>query len=66
MRKLTLGEDVVDLGGLILAWVARKAQTAGQSLSPREDLTREQAVFRRLRAMGMREHPSRNNNERRR
>ena len=43
--KLTLGEDVADLGGLILAWVAWKAQTAGQSLSPREDLTPEQRFF---------------------
>ena len=43
--KLTLGEDVADLGGLILAWAAWKAQTAGQSLSPRDGLTPEQRFF---------------------
>jgi endothelin-converting enzyme/putative endopeptidase len=34
--KLTLGEDVADLGGLILAWMAWKAETAGKKL---EDAT---------------------------
>ena len=43
--QLTLGEDVADLGGLILAWVAWKAQTAGQSLTPRDGLTPEQRFF---------------------
>jgi endothelin-converting enzyme/putative endopeptidase len=43
--KLTLGEDVADLGGLILAWMAWKAQTAGQNLSSREGLTPEQRFF---------------------
>jgi endothelin-converting enzyme/putative endopeptidase len=43
--KLTLGEDVADLGGLILAWMAWKAQTAGQSLSSRDGLTPEQRFF---------------------
>ena len=43
--KLTLGEDVADLGGLILAWMAWKAQTAGQSLAARDGLTPEQRFF---------------------
>jgi putative endopeptidase len=43
--KLTLGEDVADLGGLILAWMAWKAQTAGQQLSSRDGLTPEQRFF---------------------
>ena len=43
--KLTLGEDVADLGGLILAWMAWKAQTAGQTLAPRDGLTPDQRFF---------------------
>ena len=43
--KLTLGEDVADLGGLILAWMAWKAQTAGQTLASRDGLTPEQRFF---------------------
>jgi putative endopeptidase len=43
--KLTLGEDVADLGGLILALAAWRAQTAGQSLAPRDGLTPEQRFF---------------------
>ena len=43
--KLTLGEDVADLGGIILAWMAWKAQTAGQVLPAREGLTAEQRFF---------------------
>ena len=43
--KLTLGEDVADLGGLILAYVAWKKDTAGQKLDPIDGLTPEQRFF---------------------
>jgi endothelin-converting enzyme/putative endopeptidase len=43
--RLTLGEDVADLGGLILAWIAWKDATAGQKLEPRDGLTPEQRFF---------------------
>ena len=43
--KLTLGEDVADLGGLILAYMAWKADTKGENLPPLDDLTPEQRFF---------------------
>ena len=43
--KLTLGEDIADLGGLILAYAAWKAQTDGQALQDRDGLTPEQRFF---------------------
>jgi len=43
--KLTVGEDVADLGGLLLAWTAWKAQTAGATLPPHDGLTPEQRFF---------------------
>ena len=43
--KLTLGEDVADLGGLMLAWMAWKADTRDQKLEPLDDLTPEQRFF---------------------
>jgi putative endopeptidase len=43
--KLTLGEDVADLGGLLLAYMAWKADTAGQTLAPIDELTPEQRFF---------------------
>jgi endothelin-converting enzyme/putative endopeptidase len=43
--RLTLGEDVADLGGLILAHMAWVAQTAGQSAAPRDGLSPEQRFF---------------------
>lgn len=43
--KLTLGEDVADLAGLILAWDAWREATAGQKLQPRDGLTPEQRFF---------------------
>ncbi len=43
--SLTLGEDIADLGGTILAWQAWKAATAGQTLEARDDLTPEQRFF---------------------
>jgi endothelin-converting enzyme/putative endopeptidase len=43
--KLTLGEDVADLGGTILAYVAWKDATANQRLQPRDGLTPDQRFF---------------------
>jgi putative endopeptidase len=43
--KLTLGEDVADLGGLILAYMAWKEDTKGQSLQPIDGLTPDQRFF---------------------
>ena len=43
--KLTLGEDVADVGGLILAYMAWQEQTRGQKLQPIEGLTPEQRFF---------------------
>jgi len=43
--KLTLGEDVADLGGLILAYVAWKNATKGQQLQPIGGFTPEQRFF---------------------
>jgi putative endopeptidase len=43
--KLTLGEDVADLGGLLLAYVAWKGDTNGQTLEPIDGLTPDQRFF---------------------
>ncbi len=43
--KLTLGEDVADLGGTILAYLAWQEETKGQKLEPRDGLTPEQRFF---------------------
>ena len=43
--KLTLGEDVADLGGTFLAYVAWKRATAGQNLEPVDGLTPDQRFF---------------------
>ena len=46
--KLTLGEDVADLGGLILGWMAWKTQMASmpeQAAGERDGLTPEQRFF---------------------
>jgi endothelin-converting enzyme/putative endopeptidase len=43
--KLTEGEDVADLGGLVLAWMAWKAQTHDVPPAPREGFTPEQRFF---------------------
>jgi putative endopeptidase len=43
--KLTLGEDVADLGGTFLAYLAWKTATKGQSLQPVDGLTPDQRFF---------------------
>ncbi|HET8734099.1 MAG TPA: M13 family metallopeptidase [Anaeromyxobacteraceae bacterium] len=43
--KLTLGEDLADLAGILLAWDAWRAATEGQRLEPRDGLTPEQRFF---------------------
>jgi endothelin-converting enzyme/putative endopeptidase len=43
--QLTQGEDIADLGGLMLAMVAWKAETAGKQLTERDGLTPEQRFF---------------------
>jgi putative endopeptidase len=43
--KLTEGEDIADLGGLILAWMAWKEQTRNMHLEDRDALTPEQRFF---------------------
>ena len=43
--KLTLGEDVADLAGLVLAWDAWRAAVRGQDLAARDGFTPEQRFF---------------------
>jgi putative endopeptidase len=43
--KLTLGEDVADLGGLMLAYMAWKDETKSRKLEPLEGFTPEQRFF---------------------
>jgi len=43
--KLTLGEDVADLGGTLLAYMAWKEATKGQPLTPVDGFTPEQRFF---------------------
>ncbi len=43
--KLTLGEDVADLGGLLLAYMAWKDDTKAETLQPIDGLTPEQRFF---------------------
>ncbi|HWW82079.1 MAG TPA: M13 family metallopeptidase [Vicinamibacterales bacterium] len=43
--KLTLGEDVADLGGEILAYIAWKDATKGKDLKPADGLTPDQRFF---------------------
>ena len=43
--KLTLGEDVADLGGTFLAYLAWKDATKGQNLQPRDGFTPDQRFF---------------------
>jgi putative endopeptidase len=43
--RLTLGEDVADLGGTVLAYLAWKTVTAGQALPARDGFTPDQRFF---------------------
>jgi endothelin-converting enzyme/putative endopeptidase len=43
--KLTLGEDVADLGGTLLAYMAWKDATAGQDLKPVDGFTPDERFF---------------------
>jgi endothelin-converting enzyme/putative endopeptidase len=43
--KLTLGEDVADLGGTLLAYIAWKQATADKDLTPIDRLTPDQRFF---------------------
>jgi len=43
--QLTAGEDVADLGGEVLAWLAWKSATKNQHLEPADGLTPEQRFF---------------------
>lgn len=43
--RLTLGENVADLGGLLLAYMAWQDATRGQQLAPLDDLRPEQRFF---------------------
>jgi len=43
--KLTNGEDIADLGGTLLAYLAWKEDTKGQKLDPVDGLTPEQRFF---------------------
>jgi endothelin-converting enzyme/putative endopeptidase len=43
--KLTLGEDVADLGGLMLAYTAWRGETQNKKLQPVDGLTPEQRFF---------------------
>ncbi|HEX4229175.1 MAG TPA: M13 family metallopeptidase [Bryobacteraceae bacterium] len=43
--KLTLGEDVADIGGTLLAYLAWKHAEEGKELKPIEDLTPDQRFF---------------------
>lgn len=43
--RLTLGEDVADMAGLVLAWDAWREATRGQALAARDGFTPEQRFF---------------------
>lgn len=43
--ELTAGEDIADLGGVILAWDTWQRETAGQDLPPTDGLTPDQRFF---------------------
>ena len=57
--KLTSGEDVADLGGTLLAYIAWKEATANEDLAVRRRLHAGPALLHRLRAVGLREPPAR-------
>jgi putative endopeptidase len=43
--KLTNGEDIADLGGLVLGWMAWKAETADKALASRDNFSPDQRFF---------------------
>ena len=43
--KLTMGEDVADLGGTLLAYIAWKAANKGKDLQPIDGFTPDQRFF---------------------
>jgi endothelin-converting enzyme/putative endopeptidase len=43
--RLTSGEDVADIGGTLLAYIAWKKQTEGQTLKPKDGFTPDQRFF---------------------
>ena len=43
--RLTQGEDIADLGGLLLAWMAYETETAGRPQPTRDGLTPSQRFF---------------------
>jgi endothelin-converting enzyme/putative endopeptidase len=43
--KLTMGEDIADLGGTLLAWIAWKNAEKGKDLQPIDGLTPDQRFF---------------------
>jgi len=43
--RLTLGEDIADLAGMVLAYLGWKSATEGLALEPRDGLTPEQRFF---------------------
>ena len=43
--ELTRGEDIADVGGLILAWMAWKMEVADKKLGPIDGLSPEQRFF---------------------
>jgi endothelin-converting enzyme/putative endopeptidase len=43
--KLTSGEDIADIGGTLLAYIAWKKQTEGQSLQAIDGFTPDQRFF---------------------
>ena len=50
---LTSGEDIADLGGELLAWMAWQEQTKARKLAEQDGLTSGATLLRRLRTMGL-------------
>ncbi len=56
--KLTSGEDVADLGGTLLAYMAWREATKEMKLEAQDGFTPEQRFFVGIRAVGVRERAS--------